>query len=111
DRPVVEELLARQYETPPSVRSLRAEVPLDLDALVSQMMARDPNDRYQTPLAVIAALDDFLEPSLLAAGHGEGPGYGEDVPESLLPQGHGAGLALHARRSHRVLIVSPRAET
>ena len=26
------------------------------------MMARDPTDRYPTPLAVIAALNDFLEP-------------------------------------------------
>ena len=63
DRPVVQELLARQHETPASARSLRPDLPLELESVVCQMMALDPNDRYPTPLAVIAALNQFLEPS------------------------------------------------
>ncbi len=63
DRPVVQELMARQHETPASVRSLRNEIPLELESVVCQMMALDPNDRYPTPLAVVAALNQFLEPS------------------------------------------------
>ena len=63
DRPVVQELLARQHETPASVRSLRPEIPLELESVVCQMMALDPNDRYPTPLAVVAALNQFMEPA------------------------------------------------
>jgi putative two-component system response regulator len=63
DRPIVQELMARQHETPASARSLRPEIPLELESVVCQMMALDPNDRYPTPLAVVAALNQFLEPS------------------------------------------------
>ena len=63
DRPVMQELLARQHETPASARNLRPDIPLELESVVCQMMALDPNDRYPTPLAVIAALNQFLEPS------------------------------------------------
>jgi response regulator RpfG family c-di-GMP phosphodiesterase/serine/threonine protein kinase len=61
DRPPVEELLARQFEAPVPPRSHRPDIPLELEAVVCQMMARDPNDRYPTPLAVISALDTFLD--------------------------------------------------
>jgi response regulator RpfG family c-di-GMP phosphodiesterase/serine/threonine protein kinase len=113
DRAVIEELLARQHESPPSVRGLRRDIPLELDAIVSQMMARDPNDRYQTPLAVITALDDFLEPSVLAAAHAgaEVQANGDSLPDTLLSSGNTIDVALHAGRSHRVLILSPRPET
>jgi response regulator RpfG family c-di-GMP phosphodiesterase len=63
DRAPVEEMLARQHETPAPPRSLRPDIPLDLEAIVCQMMARDPSDRYPTPLALIAALNDFMGPS------------------------------------------------
>jgi response regulator RpfG family c-di-GMP phosphodiesterase/serine/threonine protein kinase len=63
DRPPLEELLARQHETPAPIRSIRPEIPLELEMIVCQMMARDPSDRYPTPLAVITALNAFLEPT------------------------------------------------
>ncbi|HEV3115990.1 MAG TPA: protein kinase [Gemmataceae bacterium] len=56
ERPVLEELLARQRESPTSLRALRPDVPLGLEAIVTQMMAVDPGDRYATPLAVLSAL-------------------------------------------------------
>lgn len=43
------------------LRRLRPEVPLELEAIVCQMMARDPGDRYPTPLAVLMALNAFRE--------------------------------------------------
>jgi hypothetical protein len=43
------------------LRRLRPEAPLDLDAVVCQMMARDPSDRYPTPLAVLVALNQFRD--------------------------------------------------
>jgi len=61
DRPIVQALLARQHESPMPPRNLRSDIPLELEAIVCQMMARDPSDRYPTPLAVSAALSDFLD--------------------------------------------------
>jgi serine/threonine protein kinase len=61
DRPVVQALLARQHESPVPPRNLRGDIPLELEAIVCQMMARDPSDRYPTPLAVCAALEEFLD--------------------------------------------------
>jgi HD-GYP domain-containing protein (c-di-GMP phosphodiesterase class II) len=62
ERSPIEELLARQKETPRPLRNLCPAVPAELEAIVSQMMALDPDDRYPTPLAVISALSSFLEP-------------------------------------------------
>ncbi|HEY1861462.1 MAG TPA: protein kinase, partial [Gemmataceae bacterium] len=62
DRPVIEELIARQKESPVPIRRHRPDIPLELEAILCQMMALDPNDRYPTPLALITALNTFLEP-------------------------------------------------
>jgi response regulator RpfG family c-di-GMP phosphodiesterase len=61
DRPAIEELLARQYESPAPLRRHCPDLPLELEAIVCQMMARDPDDRYPTPLAIISALNEYLE--------------------------------------------------
>ncbi|HEV3236301.1 MAG TPA: protein kinase [Gemmataceae bacterium] len=61
DRPAVEELLARQHESPVSLRNHCPDLSLELEAIVCQMMARDPNDRFPTPLSVISALNSFIE--------------------------------------------------
>jgi response regulator RpfG family c-di-GMP phosphodiesterase/predicted Ser/Thr protein kinase len=63
DRPALEALQARQRETPVPLHQLRSEVPLELEAVVCQMMAQDPGDRYQTPLAVMTALAPFVKNS------------------------------------------------
>jgi response regulator RpfG family c-di-GMP phosphodiesterase/serine/threonine protein kinase len=72
DRPPLEELLARQHETPIPPRQLRPDIPLELETIVCQMMARDPSDRYPTPLALISALNNFLEPPGSFCGNGSG---------------------------------------
>jgi response regulator RpfG family c-di-GMP phosphodiesterase len=69
DRPPLEELLARQKESPAPLRHARPDVPPELEAVVAQMMAPDPNDRYPTPLAVITALNGFLDRSQARASH------------------------------------------
>jgi response regulator RpfG family c-di-GMP phosphodiesterase len=61
DRPVIEELLARQRESPLPPRQARPDIPVELEALVLQMMALDPARRYPTPAAVMSALHAFLE--------------------------------------------------
>jgi response regulator RpfG family c-di-GMP phosphodiesterase/serine/threonine protein kinase len=59
ERPILEELLARQRESPQALSKYRRDIPLELEAIVYQMMALDPNDRYSTPLAVMTALAAF----------------------------------------------------
>jgi response regulator RpfG family c-di-GMP phosphodiesterase len=113
DRPAVEELLARQYETPVPPRQHRPDIPLELEAIVCQMMARDPTDRYPTPLAVIAALNGFLEPPGLARGGSLTPAPGpRDTSDAqvatLLTAGPAEGPL--AAQPRRVLVVSPRPE-
>jgi response regulator RpfG family c-di-GMP phosphodiesterase len=111
DRPAVEELLARQYETPVPPRNHRPDVPLELEAIVCQMMARDPNDRYPTPLAVISALNDFLDTSCpLPAGASMSvdSAISGSLQSALAPVLPSESLA--AGRTRRVLVVSPRPE-
>jgi hypothetical protein len=59
---VVEKVNARRDGPVPSVRELRPEIPAGLDAVIKRMMARMPDDRYQTPLAVAEALAPFAAP-------------------------------------------------
>jgi serine/threonine protein kinase len=107
NRPVVEELLARQFESPPSVRSLRADLPLELDAIVTQMMARDPADRYPTPLSLLAALDDFLEPTRTANAL-ERSGGSFEREHAARVGALASAVALHEGQSYRVLLAWPR---
>ena len=52
--------LARIGAPPPSPRSVRPEVPPDLDAVVRKALAPDPGGRYQNGNAMAAALDAAL---------------------------------------------------
>jgi WD40 repeat protein len=56
---VFEKLEARETGEARHVRSLRPEVPSELDAVVARMLARDPRSRYQTPRDVATALAPF----------------------------------------------------
>jgi response regulator RpfG family c-di-GMP phosphodiesterase len=107
DRPVVEELLARQRESPLQPHKIRSEIPLELETIIYRMMALDPNNRYPTPASVMNALSGFLEP---AAGATRGSG---STP--LLNGARGAGPELSVdplaglstpSRIPRVLVVS-----
>ena len=54
----------RQTQAPPSVCAVRPEIPVEMDALIVRMMARDPKDRFFTPRAVMQALVPFLKPEM-----------------------------------------------
>ncbi|MDB5344155.1 MAG: Serine/threonine protein kinaserelated protein [Schlesneria sp.] len=45
---LAQRLMAHQTKTPPTVESLRADTPPSLAAIVRRMMAKKPEDRYQT---------------------------------------------------------------
>ncbi|MEX0713046.1 MAG: serine/threonine-protein kinase [Pirellulales bacterium] len=52
-------LLARVNSQAPAASSLRPEISAELDAVVAKMLARQPEDRFQTPAAVASALAPF----------------------------------------------------
>jgi serine/threonine protein kinase len=58
---LAEKLLWQQTRLPPSLRSLRPEVPAELAAVVECMMAKEPSDRYPSGAAVMEALAPFTE--------------------------------------------------
>ncbi|MBX7074366.1 MAG: protein kinase [Pirellulales bacterium] len=55
----MEKLMARSSHDAPLLRSLRADAPAELEALVAKMLARDPATRFQTPADLVAALTPF----------------------------------------------------
>jgi tRNA A-37 threonylcarbamoyl transferase component Bud32 len=56
---VVERLGPRVTGEPPWIRTVRPDVPPGLEAVIRTMMARRPEDRYQTPLEAARALEPF----------------------------------------------------
>jgi WD40 repeat protein/serine/threonine protein kinase len=56
---LIEKLLARSERDAPLASSIRGDVPPALDAVISRMLARNPDDRFQTPAEVVAALVPF----------------------------------------------------
>ncbi len=53
---LAQKLLFHQLRDPDPVSAFRNDVPADVDAFVKRMMAKKPEDRYQTPQGVIEAL-------------------------------------------------------
>lgn len=51
-----EKLLGHQFDEPTPVRQLCASLPENVEAVVQKMMAKKPEDRFQTPAQVVAAL-------------------------------------------------------
>jgi serine/threonine protein kinase len=64
---VTDLLLKHQTEEPTPLESLRPEVPPGVGAVVRRLMAKRPEDRYQTPAEVAEALEPF-------AAIGDAPG-------------------------------------
>ena len=106
DRPVIEELLARQKESPIPLHKVRSDIPLELEAVVYQMMALDPSDRYPTPTAVMAALGVFLEPSSGSSPGRQGIGQQGSPSAACRMQKEIEAESQGSQKSHRVMIVS-----
>jgi eukaryotic-like serine/threonine-protein kinase len=54
---LAQKLLRHQQATPPPLDRLRSDVPAELVTVIRQMLAKRPEDRFQTPAEVVAALD------------------------------------------------------
>ena len=72
----MQRLAARTREDAIPMRSLRADAPAELEAIIAKMLARDPHRRYATPAEVAAQLAPF------AAGLATPPG---DEPPKVQP--------------------------
>jgi serine/threonine protein kinase len=51
-----QKLIWHQVRRPRPIRDVRAEVPEDLQAVIDRMMAKHPEERFQTPLEIVEAL-------------------------------------------------------
>jgi serine/threonine-protein kinase len=61
DGTVLQKLLAHQSERPPDVRELRPDVPDLLATVLGTMLAKRPEDRFQNPTELTAALAECLD--------------------------------------------------
>jgi response regulator RpfG family c-di-GMP phosphodiesterase len=59
---LVQELAARLTQEPPSPRARRPDLSVELDALVTRLMARRPEDRFSDPRALMRSLLPFVRP-------------------------------------------------
>jgi serine/threonine protein kinase len=65
---LMQKLIQHQKAEPAPVESLNPEVPPALAAIVRRMMAKDPEERFQTPAAVALALAPFVRKSTDSSG-------------------------------------------
>ena len=70
---VIEKLESRASTAALPLRQFRSDVSVELEAVMSRMLARNPKDRYQTPREVAQALIPFSTGVPLATGAGQRP--------------------------------------
>jgi serine/threonine protein kinase len=58
---LTELLLRHQMEAAPDVRQLRADGPADVAAIVARLLAKMPEERFQTPLELVQALEPICQ--------------------------------------------------
>jgi response regulator RpfG family c-di-GMP phosphodiesterase/serine/threonine protein kinase len=98
---VVQELATRLSQQPPSARARCPAVPEELDAVVRQLMALKPEDRYPNPQAVMKALLPFLKPELRDY---------QPIQEQASSLDVGAPPLETGQRVHRVLLADDEAD-
>ncbi|GIW82317.1 MAG: hypothetical protein KatS3mg105_4124 [Gemmatales bacterium] len=60
-----DDLLQRLTAEPPLIRAVRPDIPEALERIITTMMANNPDDRYDTPEAVMRALEPYcLKPKM-----------------------------------------------
>jgi WD40 repeat protein len=114
------EIMNQHMNTPPtSMRTLRPDIPNELDTIVLTMLAKKPNDRPNDADGLAATLLAALRPGVPAAGQGvpsvraksEGPAPAAD--ESIItrdrrhPRRESKDPPAAARQRDRVLVTSP----
>ena len=68
----MQKIVAHARSPIPSLQAIRADVPAEVDAITSRLLAKNPQDRYSTPRELVVALESFCVganlPELVAKG-------------------------------------------
>lgn len=73
DVPVMRKLLWHQTRDPEPARSLRPDVPEELEAVLQRMIKKNPDERFQTPQEVVAALAPWTRTAIAGPTDDEMP--------------------------------------
>ena len=87
---VAQKLIWHQTRQPKPIASYRQDVPQQMIKVVERMMAKDPSQRYQTPLEVAQALSPWTQGSIAPPSEAEMPrlslaAMGTAAPEPASP--------------------------
>lgn len=104
---LVQQVLHRQTQLPPEVRSLRPDLPVELEPVLCRLMALAKEDRYPHPQAVMRALLPFLR-SLKEEIHGDcGLRMADPLSPPLSKGGKGGVGAFFSTTTHQPPIRNP----
>jgi serine/threonine protein kinase/WD40 repeat protein len=70
---IAQKLIWHQVRTPKAIREVRPEVPVEVAEAVDRMLAKDPDQRFQTPAEVVDALLPFVQEPLAPPSENEMP--------------------------------------
>jgi eukaryotic-like serine/threonine-protein kinase len=58
---VTQKLIHHQYSVPPKLTELQPHLPESLNGILDRMLAKSPNDRFQSPIEVVEALAPWFK--------------------------------------------------
>ncbi len=71
-------------EPVPRILEVKADLPPGLELMITRAMAKNPNDRYRTPLAMAEALEGIANPTIESAPASEDTLAGDPVPQPVI---------------------------
>jgi eukaryotic-like serine/threonine-protein kinase len=99
-----EKLLKHQFHPPPPIQAVRPEVPASLAAVLQRLLAKQPEQRYQTPAETAAALAAALSgaPVSTTPANRQRQLPGEANRQRELPGGAPVECAIPAKRQRQL---------
>jgi serine/threonine protein kinase len=102
---MIQKLDRHRWQPAPLVASLRPDVPADVAAIVARLLAKKPQDRFQTPVELASVLQPFAEVERasairrrfeMASASQDAPTVPRSGPSAILPQPTGRQMLGHA---------------